>query len=103
MGDRGSVTGGRRHESSDLPAPFLRWPFRELLVFSCRKGKGPELGGRRGRKGEPVVRELLTAQLRRCQQSGRSSALGPQPLPRMIPGSAPALTPFAEQAGERVW
>lgn len=51
MGDRGLVTGGRRHESSDLLAPFLRWPFRELLVFSCRKGKGPELGGRRGRKG----------------------------------------------------
>lgn len=95
------VIEGRRHGSSDLLAPFLGWPFRELLVL-LQEGEGARARRKAWQEGgNSVVRELLTAQLRSARGASDPQLSAPQPLPRMIPAVFLLLFLLVEQAGER--
>lgn len=95
------VIEGRRHGSSDLLAPFLGWPFRELLVL-LQEGEGARARRKAWQEGgNSVVRELLTTQLRSARGASDPQLSAPQPLPRMIPAVFLLLLLLVEQAGER--
>lgn len=69
---------------------------------------GPELRGRRGRKGATLWSGSRSGAARRAQLHGAVRAsdpqlAAPQPLPKMFPAVVLLLILLVEQAGKRVW